>query len=73
VQFTGLRDKNGNEIYEGGVVQFADAVRADRISRKWNTKTALSVIAHSDKCSRKRKSFEIEVIGNIYENPELLK
>ena len=72
-QFTGLKDKNGKEIYEGdilknfkdliGVVEFGDGKYfADEI-------TSGDFIPH-DILMWEQK--DIEIIGNVYENPELL-
>lgn len=64
MQYTGLQDKNGKEIYEGDVLQddkkFAGAFVVD-----WNT-----MFDHSNWNSSRGNVFEI--IGNIYENPELI-
>lgn len=71
MQFTGLLDKNGKEIYEG------DVVRVPEINRK-NTavefyKGGFVTRGNGMDCEHISVFRNYEVIGNIYENPELVQ
>lgn len=74
-QFTGLLDANGKEIYEGDIVGF----NGTTLSIEWDERKALFTtstgIGDNSRYSNRpfRYPKNIEVIGNIYENPELLK
>lgn len=71
MQFTGLQDKNGKEIYEGDIFQDEEdsvynAVEWDEFHCGWTTS---QWFIGKDMHELER----MEIIGNIYENPNLLK
>lgn len=69
MQYTGLKDKNGKEIYEGDVVKCYGGEFAFgfwQYSERITIKDIFDILIAEE--------FDnIEVIGNIYENPELLE
>ena len=79
LQYTGLKDKNGKEIYEG------DIIRGERLHYynylkglqeaiiEWLHCGAWYPFANDDDGMPYPESEECEIIGNIYENPELLE
>lgn len=81
MQSTGLKDKNGVEIYEGDVINCRNSFRNPMTgSGSLSINRDFKIIFENGEF--KAKGFDIrlknilsysEVIGNIYENPELLE
>jgi len=69
MQYTGLKDKNGKEIYEGDILQFYKNHKDNKAE-----KIIKEVVEWSGQGWQPYDmTTESEIIGNIYENPELLK
>ena len=82
MQYTGLKDKNGNEIYEGDVCRWTDPEAFDG-----EIISDVFIVRYSDQflkwIGENNNSYDdlydfiddrqLELIGNIYETPELLE
>lgn len=78
-QYTGLKDINSNEIYEGDIVknQYRDQIyviewdnEITGFTQRCGTHTTHFFM---DWTKDKNTKYNIEIIGNIYDNPELLE
>lgn len=71
-QYTGFQDINGVKIFEGDVVTFPDG---EALTVKWQPVSgAWKLVGNDYKCLCLQRNMELcTVIGNIYDNPELLE
>ena len=80
MQSTGLKDKNGKEIFEGDILAFKTDDEVINVKIFWDEKHALFMF-RSEKYNEEEplaelveaNTYPFEIIGNVYENPELLE
>lgn len=75
-QYTGLTDKNGKQIFEGDILlwKYLPSSKGKNMLVDYENKFAGFVVKFEDKEHGIWNEFckTVEVIGNIYDNPELL-
>ncbi|OAS19262.1 YopX family protein [Paenibacillus oryzisoli] len=74
MQFTGLKDRNGKEVYEGDIVSFTDTYLNNMPER--TGKVSFANASFYIECSTSNHfrwtDYDVEVIGNIHENPDMV-
>lgn len=81
-QFTGFQDKNEEEIYEDDIMQITTALNKNLFKVVWNEELGTWCLMMKGDTEKGTKPLgewlyeywnKIEVIGNIYDNPELME
>ena len=82
MQSTGLKDKNGIEIFEGDILKiqtfdfYSKKINDEYIGQVCFSRGGFFVLTdghHTNFCLCGKSTATMEVIGNMYENPELLE
>jgi uncharacterized phage protein (TIGR01671 family) len=73
MQYAGLKDKNGKEIYEGDIISMTEYGMHKNFTVEFKDGAFYPLVLEQWGCCNGFYNNDTEVIGNCYENPELLK
>ena len=73
MQYTGRKDRRDREIYEGDIVIIPEHYSGDNLCREYRAVITYNAPEFQTEPYFDESWNDIEVIGNIYENPELLE
>lgn len=74
-QYTGLNDKNGKKIYEGDIIDFEDRKDCNYGVIKYSAEFTEFYFEHDgcyDSLGFCYHNYDLEIVGNIYDNPDLI-
>lgn len=76
-QYTGMVDKHGTKIFEGDIIDFSDRSDGDGYGVvRYDAEETIFEFEYDNFCKDLGRRYwpeDVEVVGNIYDNPELLK
>ncbi len=74
MQYTGLKDMNGKEIYEGDIVNFHNGMVGEVVfTTELEPRAIIGFKVNGGRLEIEHYGKTLDVIGNKYENPELME